>query len=213
MLVWFGRFIQRVNAHDGKLDDLSKDMSDVKKMFSLVTVHDGILDGLSKDMSDVKKMFSLVTVHDSKLDELSKDVDILKQDVTSIKALLMMKYKGAEIVLSGKHSPRTLTEQGLKVFHDMKGDEFLKKNKVALFAVIDRDKPKTAYDVENLCYFACVSFVNDDMFNEIKSFLYNYPTIPWLDGKEHEVDMDDACSVLSLPLRDMYLEEHPDVMK
>lgn len=172
MLVWFGRFIQRVSSHDKKLDEISTDVS-----------------------------------------ELKSDVGGLMKDMTAVKTLLMMKYKGADIVLSGKHSPRTLTEQGLKIFHDMKGKEFLEKNKLALYGVIDRDKPKTAYDVENLCYFACASFVNDDMFNEIKDFLYNYPMIPWTDGKQHEVDMDDACSVLSLPLRDMYLEDHPEILK
>lgn len=30
MLVWFGRFIQRVNVHDKKLDDLSEDVEDLK---------------------------------------------------------------------------------------------------------------------------------------------------------------------------------------
>lgn len=171
MLVWFGRFIQRVSSHDKKLDEISADVSEMKS-----------------------------------------DISGLMNDMAAVKTLLMMKYKGADLVLSGKHSPRTLTEQGLKVFRDMKGEEFLKMNKAALYAVIDRNKPKTAYDVENLCYFACASFVNDDMFNEIKSFLYNYPAVPWSDGKLHELDMDDACSVLSLPLRDMYLEEHPDII-
>ena len=28
MLVWFGRFIQRVNVHDKKLDEVSSDMYD-----------------------------------------------------------------------------------------------------------------------------------------------------------------------------------------
>lgn len=172
MLVWFGRFIQRVSSHDKKLDEISTDVS-----------------------------------------ELKTDVGGLMKDMMAVKTLLMMKYKGTEVVLSGKHSPRTLTEQGMKILHDMKGEEFLKKNKLALYSVIDRDKPKTAYDVENLCYFACASFVNDDMFNDIKTFLYNYPTVPWSDGKQHEVNMDDACSVLSLPLRDMYLEDHPGILK
>lgn len=165
MLVWFGRFIQRVNVHDKKLDDLSK------------------------------------------------DVDDLKLDMNSVKTLLMAKFKDFEVVFSGKHSPRKLTEQGLKIFHDMKGEEFLKKNKSLLFAYVDKDKPKTAYDVEGLCYLACLMNVNNDAFIEIKSFLYNYPTITLPDGKEHEVTMDEACSVLSLPLRDMYLEEHPEIVR
>ena len=157
MLVWFGRFIQRVTVHDKKLDE----MSDGLKR------HDDKMDELTKDMFDIKK---LITIHDQKLDVMSRDlsslrvnVDDLKQDMISIKTLLMTKFKDFGAALSGKCSPRKLTEQGMKIFHDMKGEEF-------------------------------------------------YPTITLPDGKEHEVTMDDACSVLSLPLRDMYLAEHPDII-
>lgn len=165
MLVWFGRFIQRVNIHDKKLDDLSE------------------------------------------------DVDDLKLDMNSVKTLLMARFKDFEVVFSGKHSHRSLNETGQKIFNDMHGKEFLEKNKALLFSYIDKNKPKTAYDVEGLCYLACLMNVNNDSFIEIKSFLYNYPTITLPDGKEHEVTMNEACSVLSLPLRDMYLAEHPDIIK
>jgi hypothetical protein len=154
-----------------------------------------------------------VNVHDKKLDDLSKDVDDLKLDVNSVKTLLMSNFKEFGVALAGKHSPRALNEMGRKIFEDMHGKEFLEKNKDLLFAYVDKDKPKTAYDVEGLCYLACLMNVNNDAFIEIKSFLYNYPTITLPDGKEHEVTMDEACSVLSLPLRDMYLEEHPDIVR
>lgn len=193
MLVWFGRFIQRVNVHDKKLDEVSNDMYDIKK---LVTIHDSKMDAISKNVG-----------------ALRLDVDDLKQDMTSIKTLLMAKFKEFEVVFSGKHSPRALNETGQKIFDDMHGKEFLKKNKDLLFAYVDKEKPKTAYDVEGLCYLACLMNVNNDAFIEIKSFLYNYPTITLPDGKPHEVTMDEACSVLSLPLRDMYLEEHPNIIR
>mgnify|MGYP002672105048 CR=1 FL=1 len=213
MLVWFGRFIQRVNVHDKKLDEMA---NEVKGISPMVSNHDKKLDELSQDMSDVKK---LIIIHDQKLDVMSRDisslrldVDGLKQDMTSIKALLMANFKEFGVALAGKNSPRALNETGQKIFDDMHGKEFLEKNKALLFAYVDKDKPKTAYDVEGLCYLACLMNVNNDAFIEIKSFLYNYPTITLPDGKPHEVTMDEACSVLSLPLRDMYLEEHPDII-
>ena len=73
MLVWFGRFIQRVNVHDKKLDEVSSDMYDIKK---LVTIHDSKMDAISKNVG-----------------ALRLDVDDLKQDMTSIKTLLMAKFK------------------------------------------------------------------------------------------------------------------------
>lgn len=211
MLVWFGRFIQRVNVHDKKLDEMSEDISEVKKIVPLVTVHDKKIDSMSKDVSE--KIVPLVTIHDKKLDGMSRDIEQLKDGMTTIKTLLLMKFKDLEPAISAKHSPRVLNEMGKKIFEDMKGKEFLEKNKDLFYAVIDKEKPKTAYDVENLCYFACASNVNNDAFNQIKSFLYNYPTIPLPDGKQYEVTMDTACSVLSLPLRDMYLEDHPEIIR
>ena len=213
MVIWFGRFIQRVNVHDKKMDEVSSDVSEVKKIVPLVALHDKKLDEMSSDVNEIKKIVPLVALHDKKLEEMSRNLFQLNDGMTTIKALLMMKFKDLEPALSGKHSPRTLNEMGKKIFEDMKGQAFLEKNKQLFFAVIDKEKPKTAYDVENLCYFACAANVNNDAFNEIKSFLYNYPTLTLPDGKPYEVTMDAACSVLSLPLRDMYLDEHPEIIR
>ena len=213
MVIWFGRFIQRVNVHDKKLDEMSSDVNEVKKIVPMVSLHDKKLDEMSSDVNEVKKIVPLVALHDKKLDELSNDMSQVKDGLTTIKALLLMKFKDLEPALAAKHSPRTLNELGKKIFDDMNGQSFLEKNKQLLYAVIDKDKPKTAYDVENLCYYACAANVNNDAFNEIKSFLYNYPTLPLPDGRQYEVTMDAACSVLSLPLRDMYLADHPDIIK
>ena len=51
MLVWFGRFIQRVNVHDKKLDEVSSDMYDIKK---LVTIHDSKMDAISKNVGALR---------------------------------------------------------------------------------------------------------------------------------------------------------------
>lgn len=193
IVIWCGKFIQQVSEHDKKLDVLSSNVDGMK--------------------SNVTSLVQRVSDHDKKLDALSLDMEELKSDMTSVKTLLMMKYKGVESILSGKHSPRTLSEIGNKIYEDMKGKSFLEKNKEMFFKEIDKSAPQTAYDVENLCYMACISNVGSKPFNEIKNFLYNYPTISVAGGKDYEVTMDDACFVLSLPLRDMYLEAHPEIEK
>ena len=56
--------------------------------------------------------------------------------------------------------------------------------------------------------------LDDDMFNGMKKWVYNSPSRKlMIDGKEQDytVTMNDVCFVLSLPLRDMYLEKHPDL--
>ena len=57
----------------------------------------------------------------------------------------------------------------------------------------------------------CILCANETFFKQIKDFVYSYHTIKMEDGKEKEVTLEDACFILSIPLRDMYLAEHPDI--
>lgn len=74
---------------------------------------------------------------------------------------------------------------------------------------------KTALDVELAANFVLLSNMNNDIFNDLKIFVYNAPTYMMKDGKEgqrpYDLDMNDICFVLSLPLRDMYLTEHEEI--
>ena len=72
-------------------------------------------------------------------------------------------------------------------------------------------KPKTELDVENASNFACSAFTDNDIFNNIKDFVYNAPYLNIVDengeNKSYDITLGDVCYILSLPLRDMYLEE------
>lgn len=161
----------------------------------------------------IGRFIQRVNDHDNRLKDIAHDLDGIKQEMSAIRTLLMMKHKGVEGIFSQKHSPRTLNDMGKKLYSDMNGQAFLKDNKQMLFKAIDSMNPKTAYDVENAAYMACVSNAGTDAFNVIKTFLYNYPTMRREDGSQYEVSMDAACFVLSIPLRDMYIDEHPQIMK
>lgn len=128
-----------------------------------------------------------------------------------VEDMLMFKHKDAPDYFAAKRSPRALNELGMKVFEDMKGQEFLNKNKDILFSKITNAEPKTALDVEQAAFNACVSISNMDIFNDIKVFVYNYPTVQVTDEDNKEVGLGDAIFILSLPLRDMYLKEHLEI--
>lgn len=141
-----------------------------------------------------------------------QDVSIKQQErLTRIEDMLMIKHKDASNYFAAKKSPRALNSLGLKVFADMHGQDFLNKNKAILFSKITEAAPKTALDVETAALNACISVSNMDIFNDIKVFVYNYPSIPIKDGENTEVKLDDAIFILSLPLRDMYLQEHIEI--
>lgn len=132
-------------------------------------------------------------------------------NLTKIKTILVEKYPKALTVFSMKASPRKLNETGKKLFDAVNGGTFLTTNKEVLFKYITDNKPLVALDVEQLSNAACVSLVPTVAFNSLKNYVYNEPTWTLPNGDKYDITVNDICFVLGLRLRDMYLEEHPEI--
>lgn len=207
IVLWCGKFIQRVSEHDKKLDNqgtkIDEQSRSIDKLVRLVENHDHRIVSLSNDMVEVKR----------DVQGLKSDVSDLRVSVASINGFLSSAIsKDFNLGGTNKNSPRTLNERGEKLYNDVDGKNFLEKNKDEFFAYLDRLAPKTAYDVENEALMALMTKTSTDIFIPIKSFLYNCPEIE-LNGKPYEITLADVCRVLYIPLRDMYLDAHPDIVK
>lgn len=183
--VWFiVRKAQHMAINDYRLNNMENDVSNLKT-----------------DVSNLKVDVSL----------LKTDMSEVKSDISAIKTVLIQKYPNSAVVFSMKKSPRRLNDLGEKVFAQIKGEKFLNENKSFFFSKIDNMNPKTELDVENAANFACSGFTDNDIFNELKDFVYNAPSImiPGENGesKPYDITLGDVCYILSLPLRDMYLAE------
>lgn len=172
------------------------------------------LDNVEKDM--VNLTYTMENVK-SDISNVKSDIKDIKSDLMAIKTVLAQKFPKFTMVMAQKKSPRKLNELGLKIFNQINGPQFLKDNKEFLFNKIDSMKPKTALDVEDAAKFACIGYTNNDIFNNIKLFVYNAPAIQIKDGegkeKDYELTLSDVCYTLSIPLRDMYLEAHPEILR
>ncbi len=136
--------------------------------------------------------------------------------LTTITTYLITRDSKASLIFSQKKSPRKLNAFGEQLFKDCGGQKFLDQNSKELLAAIAAKDPGTALDVENLAIEVLISRLDSGIFNELKQWVYNSPSLKIeLQGQEQEyaVTMNDICFVLSLPLRDMYLETHPDLAK
>ncbi len=136
--------------------------------------------------------------------------------LTTITTYLITRDSKASLIFSQKKSPRKLNAFGEQLFKDCGGQKFLDRNSEELLAAIAAKDPATALDVENLAIEVLISRLDSGIFNELKQWVYNSPSLKIeLQGQEQEyaVTMNDICFVLSLPLRDMYLETHPDLAK
>lgn len=154
--------------------------------------------------------------HGNDIDLLKNNLDSVKSDVIAIKSLLLMKHKDASSVFSIKNSPRQLNENGKQLFEEIQGHSFLEENRAFLFSKIDSFQPRTALDVENAAHAACTAYTDNEIFNGLKNFVYNSPSYKLKDaeGRErlYDLALSDVCFVLSLPLRDLYLAAHPEIV-
>jgi hypothetical protein len=129
------------------------------------------------------------------------------EDLGKIKMILIREYPLIAFFFGLRGSPRRLSEYGLRVFADIDGANFLNDNKESLFKCITDSKPLTAFDVEQMSCYACVSLTVTPAFNKIKDYIYNASPIDAPNGEKHELTLNDVCFILGIPLRDMYLEE------
>lgn len=168
------------------------------------------------DEEDKRTANAACDLHGRDIDAMKSDMRTMKGDLVAIKSLLTMKHKDAASLFSVKNSPRKLNDIGKRVMDDMRGAEFLDAHKDFFFSLIDAYKPQTALDVENAAHAVCVASTNNDMFNGLKNFVYNAPSYIVKDAngqeKPYDLSLPDVCFILSLPLRDMYLKEHSEIL-
>lgn len=188
-----------------KMFDMGKALGSIKSdIKSLNEKYDSLEKKIDKVKEDIESRISRLPcdVHSDRLSDTEKDVAFFRGKT--------------EFILSAKQSPRTLNKYGQELFQEIDGESFLAENKQKLFDFIDAESPKTAYDVEADARKAVHSLTDDDSFNRIKVWLYNSPAKKIeVEGKETEYcfSLEDACFVISLPLRDMYIESHPTILK
>ena len=169
--------------------------------------------GLGKTMQKINNM--PCKAHEDRINAHQAKIDLMNEELVRISSVLMIKYRDARDVLSAKHSPRRLTDAGQRIFADANGQAYLDANKDYLFAEIDRRKPLAKLDVEDASYAVLIDATRLEAFNPIKTFIYNAPNyqLTKSDGTpmSYDVSLIDMCFVMSIPLRDMYLAEHPEI--
>lgn len=188
---WIATSIQKMRSQTEKVRDLPCD------------AHRHSLDKSAAEISETRAL----------LGKMSGELEILVKLATETRprSLIIAANEYSE-----KHSPRKLNENGEKLLNDVEGTEFLQNNGAFLKAEIGKLRPKTALDVENCALAVLRANTSHDMFVPIKEWVYNAPSRSLLrrDGSTTvaDVSLDDVMFVLSIPLRDLYLREHPEIM-
>ena len=184
-------------------------MRDIKRMMDKFPceAHEKETERLMKKLDD--------TIANMPCDKHSEKIQNLREDVLTIQTFLTSKFKSSDIVWGYKRSPTTLNENGLKLFEAIKGDAFLAEHKNFFLEKIAAKKPKTPYDVENKAHEVLIENTDNDIYNDLKNWLYYSPAMQITDEKgtrKYVVTLLDVCYVLGISLRDIYLSSHPELL-
>lgn len=183
--------------------------------------HDERFDSIEKKFDKIDEKFNKIDEKFNEVNEnfkaINKEIFDLNKDIVSIKSFLSVKFNGSLKALGLKNSPMKLNNLGNQIFTEINGKDLLNNNKDYLLSEIEKVNPRTALDVENVALMTCIDFSHRKEFDKIKNFIYNSPEYTFKDEDGHDVkynlSLHDICFVLSLPLRDMYLERHPEVLE
>ena len=199
-----------LERHDKYFEKIDKRFSDIDIRFSDI---DKRFADIAKRFAAIDKMFADVNTN---IKDITRDVKDLTKDVISIKSFLSTKYKEDIDLVSLKNSPTKLSDFGNQILEEINGNNFINDNKEWLISRLEEEKPRTALDVENSAFIVFVNFCNNEKFDGIKNFIYNSPEYNVKDNKgcdrKYNLSLMDVCFILSIPLRDMYLESHPEIL-
>ena len=174
-------------------------------------------------VEDVKKTVNNLDckAHREEIDELKKvgqTVQNMGEQLNEIAKWIMNKDRATISVLSRKCSPRQMTKIGRQVFKESKAEETLDNNLDFFLQLVEDKKPTTPFDVEDISLEVLASNLSNPLFKKIKEYLYYQPDVKVYkdeEGKEIEVrvSMFAILKLMSLELRDKYLEKHPEINK
>ncbi len=137
--------------------------------------------------------------------------------LVAISAWIMKKDNTMIKELAKKYSPRTLTTVGKELYETSGAKEVLEGNMDFFIAELAKEKPLTAYDVEEKSLSVLGFNLSLELFNPIKHYLYNAPEeLEFTDDETKEIksitiNINGVLLVMSLNLRDEYLRRNPQI--
>lgn len=149
-----------------------------------------------------------------KFDEFSNcknhynDLESLKEMVRNIERILLKNDINLMDSLSITKSPRQLSEIGIQLYNESGCKDLILGYTDYFIGKLEERNPKTALDVETESHSVLLSLSDEDKFKKIKDYLYNHPKF-----ENSDIDINTLCFVMSLELRNIYLQKHKEIIE
>lgn len=168
-----------------------------------------------------KKVESLpCSGHKASINELNgmrMTVDSINDQVTEISKWIMRTDDSMINPLARKCSPRVMTKMGKTLFKISGAEKVLAENSAQLIDEMEKLAPQTPYDTEDAALNVLLKNISHPMFNEIKNYIYYQSEFIVLkdeneEEREVKISLGPIVRLMSIKLRDLYLERHPEVI-
>lgn len=150
--------------------------------------------------------------------ELQRIVSSTNDMVVEINKWLMKFDNDMIDKLAKKASPLKMTPLGEVLFEKSSAKKTIDNNIDFLIKELEDINPQTAYDVEEEALSYLLRNMGNEMFADIKQFIYYSPdTIQLKDpssgeDKDVRISMQSIIKLMSIYLRDLYLKKHSDIV-
>lgn len=129
----------------------------------------------------------------NKIDEFSTDIATLKEFKANTEKII-----DKEIYKS--KSPLSLTDFGKQLLIDSGFNKIFEREKDNLASKLEEKHPSTQYDVQEVARLLMSELVDYGPFQPLKGYAF-----------EHGKDYAQILRAGAIPLRDYYLEKHPEI--
>jgi len=108
-------------------------------------------------------------------------------------------------------SPVKLKSIAYQILKDSMADAVVKDNKKLLYETMETfGGLRTAFDVQNAAKSTLISAQNNQIFDNLKLFAYQYPEYK-TDKEAFKINFKMLLDIIAIYLRDLYLEEHTSI--
>jgi len=152
-----------------------------------------------------------------KIESLKSIVSSTNEIVIEISKWIAGKDKKMIDTLMQKRSPYTITNIGHQVLEKSGGKKVIDNNLDFFINELEILNLKTPYDIEDKSTSIIFGNLSNEMFNDIKNFIYYSPekiemTDPDTSEKRNiEITLSAILNVMGVYLRDKYFEKHPEI--
>ncbi len=137
------------------------------------------------------------------LDDLQKTIGKMKLNLKVIGDFLTRNHSEFNPTELQGYSPLHLTKEGKRFIHNIGFEGIFNKQKIDFFACIENEHPKLKYDVEAAAIKSIYTLSDKEYMAFLKEYFYNNPTR----------NLGNTAPTFGVYIRDMYLEEHPEIIQ